>query len=340
MSEQLSAAISSSITIDGQPRAQEPALRVLVVDDDEDSCALMKEAVSRLGHRVVGAADGAAAWAKLQAEQFDVILSDWMMPHMTGMDLCRNVRTRDPSQYTYFVFMTGLDDKAHFLEGMRAGADDYLTKPVDLEELNARLLSATRVVKVQRTLAQRNAMLLQESALSFEEARTDTLTQASNRLRLREDLGTLPPRATRDADRRCAAFCDIDLFKTFNDTYGHLAGDDALRRVAGAIRDTLRKADKLYRYGGEEFLAILPNQSLTEAARVMDRVRNAVEHLAIAHEASPSSVITISVGIAERSMDIGDTDSCDAWLERADAALYRAKQKGRNRIELDVPIAR
>jgi two-component system cell cycle response regulator len=313
----------------GEPTRQ---LRVLVVDDDADSREMLEAAVAQLGHRSDGARDGVEALAKQQAHPVDVILSDWSMPGMTGIELCRRVRSRESAEYTYFVFMTGFGDRAHLLEGLRAGADDYLTKPFDLEELEARLLSATRVVTNQRELAQRNAELREESDLSFEAARVDPLTQIANRLRLREDLDALYSHAARYGRRYCAALCDIDLFKKYNDAYGHLAGDEALRRVATTMRGALRQGDTLYRYGGEEFLVILSEQGITEARQAMDRVRRAVEYLGIQHPESPGRVVTISVGVAE----IGDASaSYDDWLRLADSALYRAKKNGRNRVERD-----
>src|SRR5437773_7331197 len=147
--------------------------------------------------------------------------------------------------------------RAHLLEGLRAGADDYLTKPVDVEELGLRLSSAARVVAYQRELAESNAALRETSEVSFEAARIDPLTNVANRLRLSEDLEMFRSHAERYGHRFCVALCDIDVFKKYNDTNGHLAGDDVLRRVAASIRGALRQGDNLYRYGGEEFLVIL-----------------------------------------------------------------------------------
>ena len=307
-------------------------MRILVVDDDEDSRDVLAARVSRAGHACATAADGAEAWAKQKTQPADVMLCDWKMPRMSGIELCRLVRSTGAPEYTYFVFMTGFDDKAHFLEGMRAGADDYLTKPVDPDELEARLLSATRVIAMQRALVLRNVALRNESEAWFKAARVDTLTRSANRLRLREDLDALQSRASRYGHHYCAALVDLDLFKGYNDTYGHLAGDEALRLVAGTMAAALRKGDTLYRYGGEEFLIILPEQALTEAVRVLGRVRGDVEVLRIPHALSKTGVLTISVGIAELGYAGG---SCDDWLRRADAALYSAKSLGRNRVELD-----
>jgi diguanylate cyclase (GGDEF)-like protein len=304
-------------------------LSVLVVEDDEAMRELVAHMVTRLGHAVVTASDGLEAWETQQAKPADVILSDWSMPRMSGVELCRSVRAVTAS-YTYFVLMTARG-KAHFVEGMRAGADDYLQKPVDLDELEARLRSGGRVVAMQRALVARNLKLARDSDALFDVARVDALTQSGNRLRLREDLEELEGRAARYGHRYTAGLADIDLFKTYNDTNGHLAGDDALRRVASAMSGALRKGDSLYRYGGEEFLLILPEQGLAEAREVMERVRRRVEALAIRGAGAAGDPLTVSIGVAELQYPATSED----WLRRADSALYAAKRNGRNRVEVD-----
>ena len=311
-------------------------LRILVVDDDSESRQTIEELLSRAGHACASANDGAEAWAKQQAQPFDVILADWTMPRMTGIELCGLVRSSAVAAYTYFVFMTARDDRAHFLDGMRAGADDYLTKPIDVEELQARLVVATRMIAMQRVLLARNAALLGETHAAFEEARVDALTQSANRLRLREDLAALESRTARYGHRYSAALADIDLFKSYNDASGHVAGDEALRRVAAAMTGALRKGDTLYRYGGEEFLVILPEQRIDEARCVLDRVRINVQALQIPHAHSATGVLTISVGIAELGSSGG---TCDDWLRRADHALYDAKRRGRNQVQVDEALS-
>ncbi len=308
------------------------AFRVLVVDDDADAAAALADAITGLGHRVQQVASGLEALAIHAATPVDVIVADLFMPSMSGVDLCRRVRASAGARYVYFVLISGYGDKARSLEGMRAGADAFLTKPLDIDELEARFVSATRVISMQEALSEQNAALARESDVSFKAARIDPLTESWNRLRLREDLDALEARASRYGHRYSAALCDIDRFKEYNDTYGHLAGDSALRLVAGAISGALRQGDTLYRYGGEEFLVVLPEQGVDDARSVMNRVRDEVEGLSIAHRASEVGVLTISVGIAEReATDAG----CDEWLRRADAALYRAKAGGRNRVEVD-----
>jgi two-component system chemotaxis response regulator CheY len=320
----------------GSVSASSP-LEVLVVDDDDETRDALVSAVRRMGHTCRGARDGLDAWEKHRSEHADVILSDWQMPGMDGLELCRRTRvSENEGAYTYFLFMTAFEDKEHFIRGLEAGADDYQTKPIDLDELRARLGSARRVVSLYRRLAVQNAALRRDSQASFRIARIDPLTQVANRLSMDEDLKVLWSRVGRYGHGYSLAICDIDRFKAHNDQFGHLAGDEVLRRVAQAIRDSLREGDGLYRYGGEEFLAVLPEQSVSDAAIVMDRVRLAVARLAIP-TARVGHVVTISAGVAEldRTLD----GSVDDWIQRADEALYRAKAAGRNRIETSGTLA-
>jgi two-component system, cell cycle response regulator len=306
-------------------------LRVLVVDDDDVSRHALEQAVKLLGHECRSAGDGLEAFEMHRADRADVILSDWKMPHMGGVELCRRLRAADgDSAYTYFIFMTGFDDKEHFLRGMEAGADDYHAKPADIDELQARLTSAGRVVSLYRRLAEKTSQLRRDSQASFQIARVDALTGIGNRLRMDEDLGVLWSQVQRNPRKYALALCDIDEFKRYNDHFGHVAGDEVLRQVAQALRRGLRQGDTLYRYGGEEFLTVLPEQSVDEAARIMDRLRGDVERLAIS-TVGERRVVTISVGVAE--IDTAHDGSLADWLRRTDAALYRAKNGGRNRVE-------
>jgi two-component system chemotaxis response regulator CheY len=311
-------------------------LKVIVADDESDSRHGLELAVSSLGHSCIVARDGLEAWEIHQAERADVILADWNMPRLDGLDLCRRVRMEPCVPYTHFIFVTGSCDKAHFIEGMHAGADDYITKPVDLDELDARLEVSRRAVLMQRLAEAKSSALRRRNDHYFRAARTDPLTSVSNRLELTEDLKMLAPCARRHGHPYSVAICDIDSFKAYNDCFGHLAGDDVLRRVARTIRDGLRRGDGFYRFGGEEFLAILPEQPLAEAVAGMDRLRRQVEDLRILH--APEALtpfVTMSVGVAELLPDFAGR--IEDWLRRADAALYRAKNLGRNRVVMDRP---
>jgi two-component system, cell cycle response regulator len=285
--------------------------------------------VRALGHVCREASDGLEALGLLAQRYADVVISDWDMPRLNGAELCRLTRRADDdAPYTYFILMTAFDDREHLLTGMEAGADDYQQKPVDLDELEARLVSAARVVKLHKRLADRTTTLRHDSKRFYVASRTDGLTLVGNRLAFDEELDRLLARSDRYGQNISLAICDVDEFKRFNDTLGHLAGDEALCRVANAIKTTLRAGDSVYRYGGEEFVVILPAQHLDEAARALERVRAAIEALAI--PAPNDGVLTISAGVAELT---GKRDAKSALLGRADAALYAAKAAGRNRVE-------
>ena len=282
-------------------------MKVLIAEDDAVSRMILQRAVKKLGHEVLAAEDGGKAWDIYCADpDVDAVISDWMMPEVDGLELCRRVRAEeraddraDDRGYTYFIFLTALGDREHLLRGLEAGADDYLSKPLDRDELEMRLTSALRVTDLHRRLAFQNGELEKLNRMLFEQSRQDPLTSLGNRLRLREDLQVLHSRARRYGHNYAVVLCDIDHFKAYNDHYGHLAGDDALRRVAEAISSGLRGGDAAYRYGGEEFLMVLPEQDAESAAAMADRLRLAVEDLRIPHaDGIPSGVVTISAGVA------------------------------------------
>ena len=309
-------------------------MKILVAEDDAVSRTILQRAVQRLGHEVLAAEDGRRAWALYSEEtDVDVIISDWMMPDVDGLELCRRVRTAERDgqnlDYTYFIFLTALGDREHLLQGLEAGADDYLSKPLDRDELGMRLTSALRVTDLHRRLAFQNRELEELNRMLFEQSRKDALTSLGNRLRLREDLAVLRGRAERYGHRYAVVLCDVDNFKAYNDRHGHLAGDDVLRRVANALSSNLRDGDTAYRYGGEEFLLVLPEQTVEAATSIADRLRRAIEDLAVPHEANPpNGTVTISAGVAVLYPQ-GDPDSL---LKQADAALSAAKKDGRNRV--------
>ncbi len=308
------------------------ALQVIVVEDDSASREILYDVVRSLGHGCRSARDGRDAWKMHQAHRADLIIADWQMPVMDGLELCRKVREEETALpwHTHFILATGRSDR-QFVEGLRAGADEYVTKPVELEELEARIEAAWRVTKVHRELQTRNCALRLDSARNHKAARTDPLTAVYNRLRLEEDLATLEGRGSRYGHRYSAVLCDVDAFKAYNDCFGHLAGDEALCRIARTIQKQLRIGDSLYRYGGEEFLIILPEQALADAKIGVERIRQEIEDLCIQHApTAPNRVLTISAGIAE----LGAGPVSD-WLARADAALYQAKRLGRNRVETE-----
>jgi two-component system chemotaxis response regulator CheY len=299
-------------------------MKVLVADDETTSRLLARRAVERLSHECEVAADGVIAWEMLQATEYDVLITDWMMPGLDGPELCRRVRASQQDGYTYILMTTSLSGASDVIAGMEAGADDYLVKPVDPFALQTRLIAAQRVTELHHELSYAKTAL---TTL----ARTDPLTQLSNRLRLHEDLVAVQERARRSHRPFTVALCDLDGFKAYNDTYGHLEGDEALRRVGMTIARHIRTGDGAYRYGGEEFLILLPDDTPERALVGMERLRAAIEGLAIPHAGRrPPGIVTLSIGIAGWHPEVDETPA--QVLEAADVALYTAKQHGRNRV--------
>jgi two-component system, cell cycle response regulator len=296
-------------------------MHILVADDDRTSQVVVRASLERLGHDPVLVDDGEAAWSHYQASGADVVITDRVMPGLDGLELCRRIRAEPTGRYTYIVLMTGMADRADVLAGMEAGADDYLTKPVDPFDLQAGLVAAQRVTGLHRQLERYRAELERLNADLADLARRDSLTGLGNRLRLDEDLGQLHWRCTRYGWMYSVAVCDIDHFKEHNDEHGHLAGDEVLRQVSAALSETARRGDGVYRYGGEEFVVVLPAQDLQRARLAAERLRAAVE---------AQTPVTMSVGVA--CFDGGADESAAGVLARADAAMYRAKQAGRNAV--------
>jgi two-component system, cell cycle response regulator len=305
-------------------------VRILIAEDDAASRLILEAALAGLGHEVVAATDGEQAWQMFQSEKVEAIISDREMPGLNGVDLCRRIRGNDDGKYIYFIFLTSVNDKVGAAEGIRAGADDYLTKPLNRHELEARLMVASRITELYRELANQQVELERLNSQLFRQARIDGLTQVGNRLKMREDLNVLAARVAKPGESFCAIMCDVDHFKLYNDEYGHLQGDEVLKKVANALLQGCRPNDEVYRYGGEEFLLVMPEQSIEAACAVADRHRAQIEQLAIPNIGSPGTIVTISAGVA--SINPSSGPSIKEWLERADGALYRAKQLGRNRV--------
>ncbi len=305
-------------------------MRILVADDDPTSRLVARMAVRALGHECETAVDGIAAWEAFRGRRPDVVISDWTMPGLTGLQLCRNIRVHTGS-YTYFIMVTSERSTDKVLDGMTAGADDYLLKPLDPDDLEARLIGAARVTALHRQLAHQRTEMEGMNAELTAIARRDPLTGLGNRRALQEDLALLEARVTRYSHRYCVALLDVDHFKSYNDTYGHQAGDRVLQDVTAMLRDEARSGDALYRYGGEEFLCIFPEQSLDTGTEAVERMRTGLEQRAIAHTGTPGGVLTISAGLAV--LDPDSLRAASEVLKEADEALYRAKQLGRNRVE-------
>lgn len=306
-------------------------MKVLLAEDDPVARLLAEKTLRSLGHECTTVNDGAEAWDAFSSDRPEVVLSDWIMPGLTGLELCHKIRTRPSNSYTYFIIVTSHGGLDEILEGMTAGADDYLVKPLSSDDLRARLVPAARVTSLHAQLDRQRTELEGLNRELTAIGLRDPLTGLGNRRALTEDLGQLEARAVRYGHRYCLALLDVDHFKSYNDTYGHQAGDQALQAVAEQLMGQARTGDAVYRYGGEEFLCIFPEQSTSKATVAAERMRGGLEALTIPHTGSSRGVLTLSAGLA--LMDAGDTRSVDEVLKEADEALYRAKRLGRNRVE-------
>jgi diguanylate cyclase (GGDEF)-like protein len=296
-------------------------MKILVVDDETESRRLLAIHLKWAGHTVVEAEDGGDGWEKFLSEQARLVITDWMMPEVDGPELVRRIRANDAKGYTYIVMLTALGAKPQVVTGLEAGADDYLTKPFEADELMARVRIGERILKLEESL------LASHQQLEYL-ALHDGLTSLLNRRALHDHAEAELSRAARNTTPFSVIMLDIDHFKSVNDRFGHAAGDAALRLVASTLTQQVRAYDVVGRWGGEEFLILLPNTALTEARTVAERVREAIEAARLSLAAGGEVQLTASLGVATLS---GATTVTDL-TQQADTALYRAKQLGRNRV--------
>ncbi|MBT3218346.1 MAG: diguanylate cyclase [Proteobacteria bacterium] len=306
-------------------------MRILIAEDEPVARMIIQRALEVLNHECVAVEDGLQAWRSIQKYGFDVVISDLMMPDIDGFELCRRVRKL--GGYTYFILLTGVSETESRLKGMEAGADDYLTKPLDVVELRLRLIAAERLAALHTKISEQKWALEALNKQLFTQGRMDALTNIPNRLRLQEDLEKLHARLERHGHAYGVALMDVDHFKKYNDTCGHLAGDEALKLIANTLARTCRATDWVYRYGGEEFVAIFPDTTAETVCIAAERMRAAIERLREPHPGlGPANVLTVSIGVSW--MGHGGQTSIDDVLNNADLGLYEAKNNGRNLVRV------
>ncbi|NCC34194.1 MAG: diguanylate cyclase [Chloroflexia bacterium] len=304
-------------------------MRVLVADDDPLVCHAVSALVRAFGYEVLLAEDGLQAWEVIQREAIALLITDWHMPGLDGPSLIRRIRAAPLPHYISCLLLTVRDQRTDRIHGLDAGADDYLVKPVDPDELRARLAVASRIFRLEQDLREANARL-QELANEFQyQADHDPLTGLLNRQGLVSHANLELNRAARTGQMMAIALLDIDHFKQVNDRYGHIIGDQALIHVASLLRGVLRSYDRVGRWGGEEFLVLLPGTGVDASCRIAERMREqiAAQPLVLPHQ--QQIVLHMSIGVANTSAELPDLD---ALVAAADHALYAAKHNGRNRV--------
>jgi two-component system cell cycle response regulator len=303
--------------------------RLLVVDDNDDNLELIRARLASRGYRVDVAGDGETALAMVREAPPELILLDIMMPGIDGLEVLRRIKSDPALPFIPVIMLTALDSTELKVEGLDAGADDYLGKPVNFAELEARVKALLRIKALQEALASRERDLKQANEQLKELAHTDVLTELDNRRHLDERLGELFEHCIRLNEPFSVVMCDLDRFKSVNDTYGHSAGDQVLRSFAQLLRGAARETDRVGRYGGEEFLFLLPGTVLDAAVTFAERARQAVERHTFTIEGTTLRR-TMSCGVA--AWPHPRVKTCDDVVHAADAALYVAKETGRNRV--------
>lgn len=300
-------------------------MRILIAEDSAVSRRLLEATLRQWGHDVIGVADGALAWQVLERPGAPaLVILDWMMPEMDGVEVCRKIRERDGSSYTYVIMLTAKNQKEDIVTAMQSGADDMIAKPFDSGELKVRVRAGERILDLQSLL-----LAAQESLRR--QATHDALTGIWNRGAIMEWLEREVARSHREGQSVGVIMGDIDHFKHINDTCGHQGGDAVLREVAGRIRTSLREYDGAGRYGGEEFLIVAPHCDESQVAGLAERIRKVIADHPFA---VPDGMIAVTMSLGATASGLDAKDDAAHLIRAADEALYQAKGDGRNRVVL------
>ena len=298
-------------------------MTILVVDDDATLRQMICLLLRRKGHHVIEAIDGQDAWELLQKKSVQLIITDRLMPRLDGESLIRRIRTASMTPYIYIIMLTALGRPQEIVHGLEAGADDYIVKPFNLRELQARVAIGVRLLTVEKELREaRDRMEIL--------ATHDDLTGLLNRKAITERAEVELARVHHEQIPMSLVLLDIDHFKAVNDQYGHLVGDDALRLIAKVARDTVRTADFTGRWGGEEFMLVLPGAMQSEALKIAERVR--AEIMTTPLTLADGRKLNFSASLGVVSISPTCFHPLDFFLHQADEALYDAKAQGRNRV--------
>ncbi len=294
-------------------------MKVMIAEDEPISRRILETFLKECGYEVLSTSDGMEAWEIIRTTDAPkLVISDWMMPNMDGIELCEKIRGMEKTQYVYFILLTTKAEKKDIIQGLDAGADDFIVKPFDREELRSRVKIGERIINLEQRITQL--------------ARTDYLTGLLNRRAFMERMEEETNRSIRNKEEMSIIITDIDHFKKVNDTFGHHIGDLVLQRFAERISMASRSYDFVGRYGGEEFIIGLPKTTLEQAWLAAERMRKDIENIELPLPDDPqiSVRITASFGVASCLME--SREGVDSIIKLADEALYRAKEGGRNQV--------
>jgi diguanylate cyclase (GGDEF)-like protein len=303
--------------------------KILLVEDNKTQASVICEGLERCGYEVVHVENGMAGIKIAKTEKVDLVLLDLLLPDIDGNEVCRWLKLNHDTKALPIIMLTAKGASNDKVAGLEAGADDYLQKPFDESELNARIYARLRVKMQQDELQLKNRQL--ESMLTQVEtlAIMDSLTGLFNRRRFETILSNEFKKCQRYQHPLACMMIDIDHFKDINDRYGHQAGDAVLREVAQCIQGSIREVDTLSRWGGEEFMVLSPNTNTANATHAAQRILNAVgSHVFSAIGNQP---VTVSIGVA--GVPEAEIETAEKLVHAADLALYEAKRKGRARVE-------
>jgi two-component system, cell cycle response regulator len=295
-------------------------LTVLIIEDHPDQRDLLAIVLQREGYEVITAANGLEALAKLNEHQVHIALSDIMMPKMDGFELINKIRSNPAIKHIYMILITARIQEGDRVRGLDLGADDYITKPFSFSELLARVRVGSRVVQYQQNLEY--------------QTQVDSLTGLFNRRALERKITEEFERAKRYGHPLSVLILDIDNFKQINDTYGHHGGDKALVKISETLREKTRRSDFPSRYGGEEFVLILPESDQESAVQAATKIHDEIRSCRFGTPEKPF-LLTVSIGLSSTSLK--DYSDWRQMIEDADGALYHAKNTGKDRIELALP---
>jgi two-component system cell cycle response regulator len=304
-------------------------MRILIADDEITSRAVLAGVLSKEDHEVTVTVNGAEAWQALkQPDAPQLAILDWMMPELDGLEVVRRVRAMQTDRPPYIIMLTIKDDKADIITGLKAGANDYLSKPFDAGELRARVEVGRRMVEMQDALVAKIGELRESEKRYRELSIIDDLTQLYNSRHFYFQLKIELDRSNRYGQPLTLLLLDLDNFKAFNDAYGHVEGDNVLSRLGQVVKRCLRQPDSAYRYGGEEFTILLPMTTSADGAVTAERIRTEFKKETFSTTPGQDANMTVSIGVAQYRPQ----EAVKAFVHRADKLMYQGKKNGKDSV--------